>query len=138
MFFPLIAATVLCSTSFRTWAGVAITTTPPEMPRMTTNSDKWSSRMGLPPAIMKPPSVDAKTMIPPTIISMGKKGRPAADYSGLRSTLLHALQPSPQTENRLGVDLADARFREVKYLGDFGQAHIFEIVHRKDLLWYIG
>jgi hypothetical protein len=53
--------------------GVETTTTPSAMPPMTTNSETCRSRIGLPPAIMKPPSVAPRTMMNPMMINMVKQ-----------------------------------------------------------------
>ena len=36
------------------------------------------------------------------------------------------------------MNLADARLRQSEYFGDFGETHVFEIIHCEDLLRYIG
>src|SRR5665213_3131490 len=76
---------------------------------------------------MKPPRVAPKTMIAPTMISM-RDG----------SSVLGATEERPQSEDGLGVNLADARLRQAEDCGNFGQSHVFKIIHGKDLPWYIG
>jgi hypothetical protein len=47
-----------------------MTRMPAPTPRITTNSEIWISTSGLPPASMKPPRVEARTMKAPTRMSI--------------------------------------------------------------------
>ena len=49
-----------------------------------------------------------------------------------------SFQRAAKSGNGFAVDLADARFAEIENLRDFSEPHFFEVVHRENLLRYIG
>src|SRR5687768_6457885 len=56
----------------------------------------------------------------------------------LREVRVELLQVRLDVQDRLRVNLADARFGEAEDFGDFAQAHVFEVVEREDFALHLG
>src|SRR5580704_9100277 len=108
------------------------TNAPKAAPAMITNSDKCINARGCPPAIMKPPITEPKTMSAPTMAIMGQLQRVVKSFRVLFQ------QEGLDGENRLRMNLADARLGHTERLGDLAQAEVFKIIKREDFALHLG
>src|SRR6187549_2978213 len=116
--------------SIRTFLGDMMIIAPPAAPQMTMNSEIWMSAPGWPPAMTNPPRTDANTMIAPTMMIMSR------NPSGYLLAVL--LEIVADRNNRLRMDLTNARLGHAERLRDFAQTHIFEIVQRENFSLHFG
>src|ERR1035438_7494977 len=98
---------------------------------MMISSDKCSSASVLPPAMTKPPTTDPMTMSAPRMTIMRGLQRVVENFR------VFLLQQRLDGQDRLRMNLADARFRHPERLRYLPQPHVLKIIKRQHLALHL-